>query len=173
MLSIYLSMVETEEEKSLVERLYNTYEQKMYYTAYSILQNVQDAEDAVHEAFIRIIKNVSAYDFDFSHKTGALVCTIVRRIALDKSAKNVKRQKKEVSFDEKSDAEAFPDTSDAEYGELAQIIGKMPLEEKEVLILRYVVGYTAEQTAKLLGISIQTLYHRRRKAIEILKENLL
>ena len=172
MLSTYLSMVETEEEKSLVEKLYNTYEQKMYFVAYSVLQNVQDAEDAVHEAFIRIIKNVSAYDFDFSDKTQALVCTIVRRIALDKCTKNVKRQEKEVPFDEKSDTLAFPDTSAAEYGELVQIIGRLPFEEKETLILRYVIGYTAEQTAKLLGVSVETVYKRRKRAIEILKENM-
>ena len=58
MLSTYLSMVETEEEKSLVEKLYNTYEQKMYFVAYSVLQNVQDTEDAVIAAIIAALAAV-------------------------------------------------------------------------------------------------------------------
>ena len=39
MLSIYLSMVETEEEKDLVTELYNTYKQILFNVSMSILHN--------------------------------------------------------------------------------------------------------------------------------------
>ena len=55
MLSIYLSMVETEEEKDLVTELYNTYKQILFNVSMSILHNTADAEDAVQETFVRII----------------------------------------------------------------------------------------------------------------------
>ena len=58
MLSFYVSLVETEEEKSLVEALYIKYEQDMYNVAFSILHNNYDAEDAVQEAFLRVIENL-------------------------------------------------------------------------------------------------------------------
>ena len=58
MLSIYLSMVETDEERDLVTRIYTHFERMMYKIALGILKNPQDAEDAVSEAFIRIIKNL-------------------------------------------------------------------------------------------------------------------
>lgn len=58
MLSFYLSMVETDEERDLVTRLYYTYERMMYKIALGILKNPHDAEDAVSEAFIRLIKNL-------------------------------------------------------------------------------------------------------------------
>ena len=53
MLSIYLSMVETEEEKDLVTELYNTYKQILFNVSMSILHNTADAEDAVQETFVR------------------------------------------------------------------------------------------------------------------------
>lgn len=62
MLSIYLSMVETEEEKDLVTELYNTYKQILFNVSMSILHNTADAEDAVQETFVRIISNLSKID---------------------------------------------------------------------------------------------------------------
>ena len=49
-------MAETDDEKSLVEELYIKYEQAMYRTAFSILHNKHLSEDAVHIAFVRVIK---------------------------------------------------------------------------------------------------------------------
>ncbi len=54
MLQIYLSMLETDEERSEFQRLYETYSQQMIRIAISKVNNRNDAEDAVHEAFLRI-----------------------------------------------------------------------------------------------------------------------
>lgn len=55
---IYLSMIESEADKSLFEQLYIRYKGLMYHIAYRILQNREDAEDAVHQAFVSIAKNI-------------------------------------------------------------------------------------------------------------------
>ena len=52
MLYIYLSSLNTDEEKNYFEEIYLNYRQKMYGIAYSILHNAQDSEDAVHQAFL-------------------------------------------------------------------------------------------------------------------------
>lgn len=54
MLAIYLSMLETNEEKNQFEQLYIKYKQDMYAVAYGILKNKEDAEDAVHQSFLKI-----------------------------------------------------------------------------------------------------------------------
>lgn len=41
-----------------MEELYTFYEQKVYYTAFSILNNRQQAEDAVQETFISLYQNI-------------------------------------------------------------------------------------------------------------------
>ncbi|EEK74924.1 RNA polymerase ECF-type sigma factor [Bacillus mycoides] len=42
----------TNKDYEKMEELYELYEQKIYYVAYSILNNIQQAEDAVQETFI-------------------------------------------------------------------------------------------------------------------------
>ena len=53
---IYLSMIETPESRSKFETIYETYKQLMFYIANNILHDARDAEDIVHEAFLKIIE---------------------------------------------------------------------------------------------------------------------
>lgn len=48
---IYLQTIDTAEDRSKFEQLYEQYKQLMFYTAFQILKRPQDAEDAVHLAF--------------------------------------------------------------------------------------------------------------------------
>lgn len=50
MLMLYLSLIETPEDKSKFEKIYTNYEKKMYAVSYKI-KNVEDAEDIVHDMF--------------------------------------------------------------------------------------------------------------------------
>lgn len=54
---IYLSLIDGEEDKSKFEQLYLSYRHLMHHVALGILKDHHKAEDAVHEAFIRIEKN--------------------------------------------------------------------------------------------------------------------
>ena len=83
MLSFYLQMVETPEEKSAVEFLYTEYRRLMYKTAFSVLHNQQDSEDAVHEAFIRVINNISKISNVRCHETKLFLVIIVRNAAIN------------------------------------------------------------------------------------------
>lgn len=68
---IYLALIETEEEKRKFERIYTDYRQTMYFAAYRILQNVHTAEDAVHQAFLRVIDHLDKIDEKTVTKRGA------------------------------------------------------------------------------------------------------
>ena len=50
----------TNNDYEKMEELYELYEQKIYYVAYSILNNIQQAEDAVQETFITLYKNLKS-----------------------------------------------------------------------------------------------------------------
>ena len=56
MLSFYLAMVDTPEDKLFVEELYTAYERMMFRIAFRVLRQKYDAEDAVHEAILSVIK---------------------------------------------------------------------------------------------------------------------
>lgn len=48
---IYLQVIDAPEDRDQFITLYETYRGLMFYVANQILQNEQDAEDAVHDAF--------------------------------------------------------------------------------------------------------------------------
>ena len=54
---VYLSKIDAPEDKDKFEKIYIQYRNLMYHVAYSILGSHFDAEDAVHQAFMAIIRN--------------------------------------------------------------------------------------------------------------------
>ncbi|MBR5318831.1 MAG: hypothetical protein IKU46_04460, partial [Peptococcaceae bacterium] len=58
-LSCYLLLIDSIEDQNKFEYLYNTYKNTMYYFSKRILNDIQLSEDAVHEAFLRIARNIS------------------------------------------------------------------------------------------------------------------
>lgn len=56
---VYMQLIDIAEDRSKFERLYEQYKQLMFYTAFQILKRPQDAEDAVHLAFLSIAENIS------------------------------------------------------------------------------------------------------------------
>lgn len=79
---IYMMMLETPEEKSLFEQIYLEYRGLMFHVAYEILHNEQDAEDAVHQAFVKIAENIKKIDDPMCPKTHSYVVTIVEHQAI-------------------------------------------------------------------------------------------
>ena len=73
---IYLQTIDTAEDRSKFERLYEQYKQLMFYTAFQILKRPQDAEDAVHLAFLSIAENISKISDPDCPKTRAYIVTI-------------------------------------------------------------------------------------------------
>lgn len=84
---IYLQMLESPEEKSILEQIYLEYRGLMYHVAYEILHNEQDAEDAVHHAFVKIAENIKKITDPVCPKTHSYVVTIVEHQAIDQYKK--------------------------------------------------------------------------------------
>lgn len=66
---IYLQTIDDSSDKVKFERLYLHYQAFMYRIAYHILKNKQDAEDAVHNAFLSIAKNIEKIEDPISRRT--------------------------------------------------------------------------------------------------------
>ena len=94
MLMVCMAMIDNSEDKTTFKKLYDEYLNLMLYTAYNILGNQQDAEDAVSEAFLRIAKNFSKLEKTICPKTANQFVIIVRNISIDIYRKN--KRKKEI-----------------------------------------------------------------------------
>ena len=145
---LYLTMIDTPEEQDLFEAIYTKYRYLMLHVANKILQNHHDAEDAVHEAFIAVIKNIKKFSDVTSPKTRLLIVLIVERKAIDILRK---RQKKtEVELNEDILGIEVPAPGDLG---IADAIARLAANHREVLLMRYDVGLTNREIAILLGIT--------------------
>lgn len=78
---IYLAAISSDEDKSKFELIYRQYRNLMYYAANQILHNSSDAEDVVHQAFLKIVEILDTISEIKSHKTRSLIVTITERKA--------------------------------------------------------------------------------------------
>ena len=60
MLLIYMSFIDDESHRRLFEEIYLSYRKQMFLVARTVLKNDSDAEDIVHDVFLRIAKKYMA-----------------------------------------------------------------------------------------------------------------
>lgn len=145
---IYLALIETLEERDVFEKIYFKYRYLMLYVANKILQNHHDAEDAVHDAFLSVIKNLDKFTNIESPKTRSLIVLIVERKAID-----ILRKKQRESFLEiNEDILGIEMPAPGDLG-VADAMARLPAHHREVLLMRYDNGLTNREISKLLDIS--------------------
>lgn len=145
---IYLAMIDSPDDQSKFEKVYNAYKGLMFHVANRILGNEQDAEDAVHNAFIKIAENIQKIGDAVCPKTQSYVVTIVENKAIDLYRANQRR--KEVTYIDDISG-IIVETQDA-YG-LEYCILRLPARYREVILLKYYHGFSCKEIAKQLGIS--------------------
>ena len=179
MLSFYLSMVETEEDRSLIEELYIKYEQAMYNSAIGILHNKYDAEDAVQEAFLRIINNIEKIKRVPADERGYYIVIISRNTSVNLLRK--KERRNEITIEgiyDMPDDISIEDITESENGveNIKRALSTLADTDFEVLNMSLIHGFTNNEISEMLGIGDgavrQRLYKAKknlRKALE--KEN--
>ncbi len=155
MLSLYLSMVETEEERDLVTELYNTYEHMMYKIAFGILKNKQDAEDAVSESFIKVIKNLDKISGIDENKRKGFLVIVAKNAAID--IYNKRKHDEHLDLDDAVaisggdvEEEVF-ERYDIEV--LHTHINSLKVEYSEVLSLKYFYGMSNDEISQITGLT--------------------
>ena len=145
---VYLQMIEGPAQKSAFEQIYIQYRALMYAVAYGILGNAQDAEDAVHHAFVKIAENISKISEPVCPKTKAYVVTIVENTAINLYRK--KERHPSLSYDEEAAGIAVEYSGS---NELARCMAQLPARYRQVLLLKYHHGYSTKEIAKMLGLT--------------------
>lgn len=153
----------------------------MHWIAVRILQDEHLAEDAVHEAFLRILQNFDGIDEILSPKTRNFVVIVVRNTSLNLRKKQ-KREDEKLVKDVFSEEErqgqgdqlqtvienlsyGFDETADAVCRqEIIDAVLSMPDTLKEILMMYGYVGYNIHEIADYLNITEDAAYKRLRRA---------
>ncbi|MBN2130838.1 MAG: sigma-70 family RNA polymerase sigma factor [Sedimentisphaerales bacterium] len=132
---------------------------------HSILGDRHLAEDAAQQAFAKAALNLPK--LHKSEQFGSWVAAISRNAARDL----LRKARRTRIADER--AELAPASEPDGSGELVKsALGKLPPGDKEVIYLRFYDGLSYEQISAALGISIQAINGRLRRAKKKLAEHL-
>lgn len=167
---IYLSMIESQDDRHKFERIYERYRNLMCHVAYKILGNSQDAEDAVHQAFVSIIQNIHKFVQIDCPETRSFIVLMTERKAIDLI--RIRHSEKILPLHEDLVGLEIPAPGD--HG-LADALAKLPARYREVLLLRFDSGYSTRELAKMLGLTesgVRKLIGRAKDALRhILEED--
>lgn len=157
MLGSYLAMIDTPEEKSVFEELYNEYKSIMYNNAYRILKDSALAEDAVHNAFLAIIENSKKiYSMNCNERRNYLL--IINRNAAYAIYKKNKNEQDIEDYEEavassdniELDFEAYEDTD-----KIFKMIKSLDTKYSDILVLKLFYDMSDEVIAKKLDITVE------------------
>lgn len=174
---IFLELLE-EEDREDFRKIYERNRLKMYHVAYSRLKHQADAENAVHDSFVKLAEHYERYKHLDPEEMASLCLTIVKNKAID-----ILRRKNRIAGREVEDemSELAP-LSEPDI--LLQILEKEDarlLKEKmsvlseslrSVLILKYFQGFKNNEIARILDISPRAVEMRLHRAKIKLKEEL-
>ena len=173
MLAFYQSLVDDEKEKSIIEELYKSNKRRMYSIAFSCLHNHQDAEDAVHEAFLIAVEKSKKIFSIPSNKRAPYLNVIVRNVCY-----SIMRKKRPLELSDEADVTAekyFPEEeaiSDIECERLIGLISSLPEGQRDAMYLKCRFGFTDAEIAVSLSISENSVRNRIYNARKAMKAKL-
>ncbi len=172
MLEFFLSVLETEDDRNKFTALYRYYESAMYNVAISILRDRYLAEDAVHDALLKIINYIPNISDIKCHKTKALIVIIIKSTAIDIYRKRDKQYSNEkTELPEEADTGELPldhIIADESFNELKTKLNKLNKEYLDIIMLKHLYELSNSEIADVLCISgdaVRQRLSRAKKAI--------
>lgn len=153
-----------------IEKCYKLYEQKMYQIAYSILRDKGLAEDAVHEAFLKLMKSGMYFEDAKSDDCKRYLITVIKHASI--TAYNKKQREQEIMYlsdkDELLEEQDFPGESEDD-DSFEDLISDLPPKYYAVVNCLAVRNLSYEETAKEFHITEQNVRKRFERAKIMLK----
>ncbi|MCC0654869.1 sigma-70 family RNA polymerase sigma factor [Clostridioides sp. ES-S-0005-03] len=171
---LYLTIINSEEERNKFEDIYIKYKKLMFYVANQILKDEALSEDAVHNAFLKIIDNLDKINDVNSPKTKGFVVIIVKRISI-----NIYNKRKREEINDINDESYKFNSLDlsieklGNYSHLGDALKKLSETDLQVILLKYSHGFSTKEISKILNIKEVNLYKKNKRALEKLKKILI
>lgn len=169
MMVVYTQMLETADERRKIEQIFHTYGNLMFHVANKILNNPQDAEDAVQQALFAVCQNLEKISDIQCPKSRSFIVTIVERKAID--LYRVKQRSATVSFEEEfiNVPASLEEDVTVDRTDLAKAMAMLPTRYRELLFLKYDNGYSDREIAVMYSMTeanVRKTIQRAKKKLE-------
>lgn len=167
----------TQENAQTIAQLVAEYSTALYRVAFSVTRNAAEAEDAVQETFLRVLRHEARLGEIRDYRVWLV--RIVWNIVLDRKRRSKTRPEGEdiadharvlASGDRSADAAAI---SSQEQARILALIDRLPAREREALLLSAVEELTTAEIAAALDTtesSIRSRIFRARRELALLLE---
>ena len=157
------------------EAIYDRHHRHALALARRIAGGSGTAEEATQDAFVSLWRAAGRFDPDRASVRGWLL-TIVRNRSVDALRRRARHAQHVPLPDDAADRIEAPGRTDEdvlaaqEYSEVRRLVAELPPEQREVIDLAYVAGFTQREIATRVGIPLGTVKGRTRVALLRLHE---
>jgi len=153
-----------------LENLYSALRVQVYGFVLSIVCDTALAEDLTQDAFIQIYNKAALYRVGTNPM--AWIITIAKNIAY-----NSLRKGKKISFmdtEEKQEVICTEEHEDINFNrcEIEELLSKLPIDERKIVILKAVSGFTHNEIAQMINLSEGTVKWKYYRALKKLSETI-
>lgn len=151
-------------DEALARRLVETYSDQLLRLGYSLLNSVPDAQDVCQEVLLKRLDYAGTFESQ-AHERAWLV-----RVTIN-ACKNLRRslwRRRTAALDDVSEQPAFQ----PEEGGVLEEVQRLPLPDRQVLVLYYYMGYNTNEIGQLLGLRPDAVRARMKRARQKLKAGL-
>lgn len=159
-------------ERGAITVLYDNYSAALFGVILRIADNKEAAEDILQEVFVKVWKNISAYD-SAKGKLFTWLVNIARNAAIDSTRTknyNIKKQIRSIDNSVRSINRQYSVSTHIDHIGLRELTDKLKPEHKILIDKLYFEGYTQEEAAEELNMPLGTVKTRIRAAINQLRE---
>lgn len=156
-----IEMVKQKDEEAF-ELIYNEYSNLIYYIAFSIVKNKEDAVEVVQDTLLNMLKSIETYSG--KNKFKQWLMQIARNLSYNKVTRN--KEKNTIKDDEIITSVKAP-TENIDL--LLTIRGLLDLESSHIVILRIVYDFSFKEIAedcKLTVNKVQGIYYQSLKKLK-------
>lgn len=163
---------------SFFDELYQKYHHDLFQFLFYMVRNKEHAEDLVQEVYIRVLKSYDGFEGRSSEKTWLF--SIARNVVIDFFRKQRSWKRRFIdSFDWSSkqvkDEKPIPEEIAIQKEEIKRIydfLSYCTLDQRTVIILRFLQGLSISETANVLSWSESKVKTTQHRSLKVLKRQL-
>jgi RNA polymerase sigma-70 factor (ECF subfamily) len=169
-LDLYIRRIAAGDTRAL-ENLYHETHTSVYAYVISVLKNVHDAEDVLHDCYLAV--HSAAANYSSSGKPMAWIITIAKNLCLMKLRERKKKAEVEdedffINAQYNEDSRLTPEDAFI----LNECMNELSDEERQIVVLHVVSGFKHREIASFLDMALPTVLSKYHRALKKLKNSL-